>query len=179
MKFLLLLIYLTIPLTNFGIGLDDYRERPFGHILFIRHGLAPGFGDPDHFQLRQCDTQRNLDEQGRNQSRNLGKLLKDSGIPFDQVYSSQWCRCLETAELLNLGPVIEEPGLNSFFQGIVNQEETLTRLREKMKEIQTAGERVIMVTHYITISAITGKAVSSSGGVIYDIDKGKSEEIDF
>ena len=77
----------------------------------------------------------------------FGKLLKNSGIPFYQVYSSQWCRCLKTAELLNLGPVIEEPGLNSFFQGIVNQEETLTRLREKMKEIQTAGERVIMVTH--------------------------------
>ena len=48
-----------------------------------------------------------------------------------------------------------------------------------MKEIQTSGERVIMVTHYVTISAITGKAVSSSGGVVYDIDSGKLEEIDF
>ena len=179
MKSLFFLICLTIPFTTFGIGLDDFRERPFGHILFIRHSLAPGSGDPDHFQLRRCDTQRNLDEQGRNQARNLGKLLKNSGIPFDQLYSSQWCRCLETAELLNLGPVIEEPGLNSFFQGIVNQEETLTRLREKMKEIQTEGERVIMVTHYVTISAITGKAVSSGGGVVYDIDSGKSVEIDF
>ena len=179
MKFFLFLICFGVPFITLGIGLDDYQERPFGHILFIRHALAPGFGDPVHIQLRRCDTQRNLDEQGRNQARNLGKLLKNSGIPFDQVYSSQWCRCLETAELLNLGPVIEEPGLNSFFQGIVNQEKTLTRLREKMKEIQAAGERVIMVTHYITISAITGKAVSSGGGVVYDIDTGKSEEIDF
>ena len=179
MKSFLFLICLTIPFTTFSIGLDDYRVRPFGHILFIRHALAPGFGDPDHFQLCQCDTQRNLDEQGRNQARNLGKLLINSGIPFDQIYSSQWCRFLETAELLNLGPVIEEPGLNSFFQGIVNQEETLSRLRGKMKEIQTAGERVIMVTHYVTISAITGKTVSSGGGVVYDIDSGKSVEIDF
>ena len=85
---------------------------------------------------------------------------------------------METAELLNLGPVIEEPGLNSFFQGIVNQEETLLRLREKMKIIQTAGELVIMVTHYVTISAITGKAVSSGGGVVYDIDSSKAVEID-
>ncbi len=179
MKFLIFLICLSIPFTIFGIGLDDYQERSFGDILFIRHALAPGFGDPDHFQLRRCDTQRNLDEKGRNQARNLGKLLKKSGIPFDQVYSSQWCRCLETAELLNLGPVIEEPGLNSFFQGIVNQEETLTRLREKMKEIQNAGDHVIMVTHYVTIIAITGIAVSSGGGVVYDIDLGKSVEIDF
>ena len=179
MKSLIFLICLTFPFTTSGIGLDDFRERPFGNILFIRHALAPGFGDPGHFQLRRCDTQRNLDEQGRNQAINLGKLLKNSGISFDQVYSSQWCRCLETAELFNLGPVIEEPGLNSFFQGIVNQEETLTRLRGKMKEIQTAGELVIMVTHYVTISAITGKAVSSGGGVVYDIDSGKSVEIDF
>ena len=179
MKSIIFLICLTIPLTTSGIGLDDFRKRPLGHILFIRHALAPGFGDPDHFQLHRCVTQRNLDEQGRNQARNLGKLLKNSGIPFDQVYSSQWCRCLETAELLKLGPVIEEPGLNSFFQGIVNKEETLTRLREKMKEIQIAGERVIMVTHYVTISAITGKAVSSGGGLVYDIDSGKSVEIDF
>ena len=126
MKSVLFLICFGIPFITFGSGLDDYRVRSFGHILFIRHALAPGFGDPDHFQLRRCDTQRNLDEQGRNQARNLGKLLKNSGIPFDKIYSSQWCRCLETAELLNLGPVIEEPGLNSFFQGIVNQEETLT-----------------------------------------------------
>ena len=80
--------------------------------------------------------------------------------------------------MLNLGPVIEEPGLNSFYQGIVNQEETIKRLGEKMKEIQNAGERVIMVTHYVTISAITGKAVSSGGGVVYDIDSGKAVEID-
>ena len=179
MKSFFFLICFGIPFITFGIGLDDFRERPFGHILFIRHAFASGFGDPDHFQLRRCDTQRNLDEQGRNQAKNLGKLLKNSGIPFDHVYSSQWCRCLETAELLNLGPVIEEPGLNSFFQGIVSQEETLSRLQEKMKEIQTAGERVIMVTHYVTINAITGKAVSSGGGVIYDIDSGKSEEISF
>ena len=179
MKSFIFLICSGVPLMTFGIGLDDYRERPFGHILFIRHALAPGFGDPDHFQLRRCDTQRNLDEQGRNQASNLGKLLKDSGIPFDQIYSSQWCRCLETAELLNLGPVIEEPGLNSFFQGIVSQEETLTRLRGKMKEIQTSGERVIMVTHYVTISAITGKTVSSGDGVVYDIDSEKSVQIDF
>ena len=81
--------------------------------------------------------------------------------------------------MLNLGPVIEEPGLNSFFQGIVNQEDTLTRLQVKMKEIQTAGERVIMVTHYVTISAITGKAVSSGGGVGSDIASGNSVEIVF
>ena len=168
MKSLIFLICLTIPFTTFGIGLDDYRERPFGHILFIRHALAPGFGDPDHFQLRRCDTQRNLDEQGRNQARNLGKLLKNSGIPFDQIYSSQWCRCLETARLVNMGEVQELSSLNSFFQGIVPREATLASLRKFLQGLPANGDPVLLVTHQVTISAITGMSVSSGAAVAYD-----------
>ena len=37
-------------------------------ILFLRHALAPGFGDPDNFDLKDCDTQRNLDAKGRSQA---------------------------------------------------------------------------------------------------------------
>ena len=34
-------------------------------VLFIRHALAPGIGDPKNFLLSDCDTQRNLNEEGR------------------------------------------------------------------------------------------------------------------
>ena len=34
-------------------------------VVFIRHALAPGVGDPDHFTLENCNTQRNLDSVGR------------------------------------------------------------------------------------------------------------------
>ncbi|MEM6421797.1 MAG: histidine phosphatase family protein, partial [Pseudomonadota bacterium] len=82
----------------------------------MRHALAPGTGDPAAFELRDCATQRNLDARGRAQAVATGQMIRDAGIRIDAVLSSQWCRCLDTARLLDLGPVIEEPALNSFFR---------------------------------------------------------------
>lgn len=87
-----------------------------GHFAIMRHALAPGTGDPRNFDLTDCSTQRNLSEAGREQAKAVGELLRKSGIEKAGVYSSQWCRCLDTATLLGLGPVTELPALNSFFQ---------------------------------------------------------------
>ena len=73
------------------------------HVLMLRHANAPGTGDPAQFQLRDCATQRNLDDSGRAQARAIGAWLRSKGIAKAQVYSSQWCRCLETAALLGIG----------------------------------------------------------------------------
>ena len=86
-----------------------------GYILMIRHALAPGTGDPVNFKIGDCSTQRNLDDRGRAQARSIGERLRSSGIAKARVYSSQWCRCLETAELINLGSATPLPALNSFF----------------------------------------------------------------
>jgi broad specificity phosphatase PhoE len=70
-----------------------------GEVLLIRHAAAPGTGDPAGFRLGDCATQRNLSDTGREQARAIGDWLRDRGIERARVYSSQWCRCLETAEL--------------------------------------------------------------------------------
>ena len=75
----------------------------------IRHAYAPGTGDPADFTIGDCTTQRNLDDQGREQARNIGAWLRERGINSARVYSSQWCRCLETAERMDLGTVVELP----------------------------------------------------------------------
>ena len=67
-------------------------------IIMIRHALAPGRGDPKGFKIDDCTTQRNLDEIGINQSKNIGKLFIEKKIKIDQVLSSQWCRCKDTAK---------------------------------------------------------------------------------
>ena len=58
--------------TTHALSLQEYTEKPFGRVLMLRHALAPGFGDPSNFQLRDCSTQRILDEVGREQSRQIG-----------------------------------------------------------------------------------------------------------
>src|SRR5437868_6308691 len=84
-------------------------------VLLIRHAEAPGVGDPPGFRLGDCATQRNLSEKGRAQAGSIGDALRRRGVPVAKVLTSQWCRCRDTARLLDVGPVEDAPALNSFF----------------------------------------------------------------
>jgi phosphohistidine phosphatase SixA len=142
------------------------RLKAGGHILMIRHALAPGNGDPPNFKIGDCATQRNLDDTGRNQARSIGVWLRNNGISSARVYSSQWCRCLETARLLNLGPVQELSALNSFYERTQDREPNLRALNDFISQQPVKGELIIMVTHFVTIAEIAGTGVSSGGGAL-------------
>lgn len=141
-----------------------------GYVLMVRHARAPGTGDPDHFRLGDCATQRNLDDEGRAQARRLGARLRAAGIVSAGVYSSQWCRCLETAALLDLGPVEELPALNSFHQRPADRQPKLEALREFLAGLPADGPLVVLVTHQVTIAAITGRGVVSGEAVVLAAD---------
>lgn len=136
-----------------------------GHVLMIRHAYAPGTGDPGNFRIGDCTTQRNLNDQGRAQARNIGQWLRMRGIESARVFSSQWCRCVETAELIGLGPVAELPALNSFFERPQDREPNLSALRAFLFKQPENGALIVLVTHFVTISAIAGEGVSSGEGV--------------
>jgi len=94
------------------VAADDSKEAwaalvTGGHVALIRHGNAPpGYGgDPPGFKIDDCKTQRNLDELGREQARALGETFRKHGVRVDRILSSPWCRCLETARLMAVGPV--------------------------------------------------------------------------
>lgn len=137
-----------------------------GHVLMIRHAYAPGTGDPEQFRIGECATQRNLNDQGRAQAREIGRWLRSQGVRSARVFSSQWCRCLETAKLIGLGPVLELPSLNSFFDRPQDAKPNLSALREFLLRQPEDGELILMVTHFVTISGITGLGVSSGEGVV-------------
>jgi len=133
-------------------------------LAFIRHSYAPGTSDPPGFVLRDCSTQRNLSEDGRIQSRKIGDFFRAQGIKDALVYSSQWCRCLETANLLGLGPVEELPALNSFFEELARGPEQTAEIRAFISKI-VQQVPVLMVTHQVNITALTG-VFPSSGEII-------------
>lgn len=142
-----------------------------GHVLMIRHAYAPGTGDPDHFRIGDCATQRNLNDRGRAQAKEIGQWLRRRGIDTARIYSSQWCRCLETAKLLDLGPVTELPALNSFFERSQDREPNLSALRAFFAQQPVDGKLILLVTHFVTISGITGQGVSSGQGVVLKLQK--------
>jgi broad specificity phosphatase PhoE len=142
------------------------RLRDVGQVLLIRHAEAPGTGDPEAFRVGDCSTQRNLSEAGRDQARAIGAWLRDRGVARARVFSSQWCRCLETAELLGMGPVEELPALNSFYQRPADREPNLEALDVFLAAQPPDGELLVLVTHQVTISAVSGEFVRSGRGVI-------------
>ncbi len=147
-----------------------------GHILMIRHAMAPGSGDPKNFQIGDCSTQRNLDDRGRSQARAIGEWLRSNGIEKARMFSSQWCRCQETAKLINLGPVVQLPALNSFYERPQDREPNLKALRIFLSKQTSQDKLLILVTHFVTISEITGEAVSSGEGVVLRVkEKGAFE----
>jgi phosphohistidine phosphatase SixA len=145
------------------------RLKVGGHILMVRHALAPGTGDPPNFKITDCTTQRNLDETGRAQARDIGDWLRSNGVSAARVYSSQWCRCLKTGKLMDLGPVGELPALNSFYQRIQDREPNLKALNDFISRQPTDGDLIVLVTHFVTIGAITGESVSSGEGVVLEL----------
>lgn len=147
-----------------------------GHVLMIRHALAPGFGDPSDIKIGDCRTQRNLNHVGREQASNIGKWLSKQNIMPSVIYTSQWCRCKETAKLLNLGIVEELPALNSFYQMPENRESSLKDLRAFLSKQNTSDKLIIMVTHSVTISAISGQSVASGDGVLLKLNGNKPYE---
>ena len=141
-----------------------------GRVLMLRHANAPGFGDPPGFRLRDCATQRNLDAAGREQAARLGARLARAGVARAEVYSSQWCRCLETARLLELGPVKELTALNSVFNRPQDRESRLAALRAFLAGLPADGPPVVLVTHQVTITAFTGRGIGSGAGAVFALD---------
>ena len=144
------------------------------NVIFLRHSLAPGMGDPKNFKLEDCSTQRNLDRLGRKQAEELGNLFRHNELTFDEILSSEWCRCKETAALMQLGRWKTFLGLNSFFEGYVDKKKTLSVLNQKLAVINS-DKLVLLITHQVVISAITGKFVGSGKMVFYNSETGISE----
>ena len=103
MKFLKITLILLISI-NTSVKADSKKNiienlKKGGNLIFIRHAYAPGGGDPENFNIYDCSTQRNLSESGKIQSKKIGKFFVENEIKIKNVYSSEWCRCKETASI--------------------------------------------------------------------------------
>ncbi len=129
-----------------------------GAFAIMRHALAPGTGDPVEFDVTDCSTQRNLDAAGRVQADRIGAAFRARGHRFDVVLTSQWCRCRDTAERLNLAPVQDSPAFNSFFRDMPMR---ATRTAQALALLADRDDRPFIVTHFVNISALTGHGTAS------------------
>jgi phosphohistidine phosphatase SixA len=153
-------------------GLKEDLETG-SYVLMMRHADAPGYSDPNGYNLTDCSTQRNLGEAGKTQAKMIGQWLKTQGIESAQVFSSPWCRCKDTATLLNKGAVTVEPGLGSFFENRGSRQEQTRLTQIKIAQLLKTSPRkpVIMVTHQVNIQAFAGQSVSSGGMIFVEVNQ--------
>ena len=170
MKFIkfLFIIFITLPST---IKADSNKDliielKEGGKVIFIRHAYAPGSGDPANFDIKDCDTQRNLDYKGKLQAKNIGNFFKKNKIAIHRVISSEWCRCKETA-FLSFKTFETKNFLNSFFSSKFskNRNKQMKELKKYIEE-WPSNENLVLVTHYVVILEALGYAPSSGEIVI-------------
>ncbi len=150
----------TLP-SAFGLRAQSSPDvaallRAGGCVLMLRHAqTVAGIGDPPNFQLDQCSTQRNLSDEGRDQSKRIGQWFAARKLPVGSVQSSAWCRCKDTATLA-FGRFDLLPALNSTFDSRSSQTAQTDVLRERLKGLR-AGQFEVWVTHQVNITSMTGE----------------------
>ena len=166
--FIIIFISLTIPIkADLNKNLFNQIEEG-GKLIFIRHAYAPGSGDPINFNLNDCSTQRNLNNEGREQSKYIGEFFKNNNVKIDKVLSSEWCRCKETAKIA-FKNFSTNSFLNSFYSSEYskNKDKQIKMLNNYVKEFKS-NKNLILVTHYVLISEVLNYAPSSGEIVISD-----------
>jgi broad specificity phosphatase PhoE len=171
-KYIKFIIIILISLTSSikaEIDKDILASLKEGNkLIFIRHAYAPGGGDPDNFDINDCNTQRNLSESGRQQAKNISNFFIENQINFKKVYSSEWCRCKETAKIA-FGDFETKNFLNSFFSQkfAKNRKKQMNDLNNFVDNYKDDGN-LVFVTHYVVISEALNYAPSSGEIVVAD-----------
>jgi len=152
--------------------LRQWQAQRHSGVVLVRHASTePGLGDPPGFDLSQCRTQRNLSEAGRAQARAIGAWFVRHGLPVQSVLSSQWCRCLDTARLMDVGPVAVEPSLASFFNEMHTAKSANQALQAMVAQrLKTKGQQaLVLVTHHVNIYEFMGQNMGSGDMVLAQV----------
>ena len=167
-KYLIFLFFLFFCNSTFANTKIINALEEGGKLIFIRHAYAPGGGDPDNFDIKDCSTQRNLDTTGIEQAKRIGQFFRDNKISIDEVLSSEWCRCKDTAK--NAFENYKTfNALNSFFSSkfAKNRDKQMKDLKYFVKN-RNSKKNIVFITHYVVISEALNTTVISGAIIVAD-----------
>lgn len=138
-------------------------------VVLFRHALAPGGGDPPGFRLDDCASQRNLSAEGRAQAERIGAWFRARAVPVGPVWHSRWCRTRDTAQLAFGELARPEPVFDSFFAANEREAPQTAAARARLQGWQGPG-LLVVVTHQVNITALTGVWPASGEGIVLGPD---------
>ena len=160
---LLLAVLAAAPVQAEDFDLAKLKDG--GYVVLLRHVKAGGV-DADDFDLQDCKTQREVGASGRKQAAELAARFKAAGITQAKVLSSQFCRALQTAELLGLGPVTAEPALNYFHWKLGGEAEMNERVWRLFADMKVPDGPLVLVSHSHAFIALGQEKPESGGGLV-------------
>jgi phosphohistidine phosphatase SixA len=171
--FLIVLLTACAAWASPAAAVDDVwalLKKP-GHIVLLRHSNAPGsVPESNDMNFKDCTIQRNLDQEGRAQAARIGNEFRKHKIGKVRLVSSQYCRALDTAKLMKLGPVASLPVLNQvFLANISEMREAGIKARAYMKKIPKT-QLTVLVTHVTNIQSIAGVKLDSGEMAVVHLD---------
>jgi len=173
----LLIFFPTAQAADSGDAALWQRLRAGGVVVLMRHAATtPGIGDLPGFELGKCATQRNLSAAGRDDARAIGAAFRHYNVVPGAVWSSRWCRCLETARLA-FDQVQPEPALDSMFQ--LDEAAAAARLRDLLARLDQRHETstLVLVTHDVNIRALTGEYLEQGEMLLTVLRDGRLQAI--
>jgi len=147
-----------------GQALVDALRRG-GYVIYFRHAATDqSQADTDTPDLQNCQKQRNLNDQGREEARQIGAAFQALGIPVGQVLSSGYCRTRETAELA-FGRAEITPDLTGFPTAL--REQRIAALRQLLSSPPQAGTNTVLVAHGFNISNTANLSLAEGEAAIF------------
>lgn len=147
--------------------------RRGGYVIYFRHArtdysLPESREGPEWW--RSCDptVARNLSDEGRAQARAVGEAFRALQIPVGRVLSSEFCRCLETANLA-FGQAEATADLSSFATtDDAGRDQRVTALRRLLSTPPPPGTNTVLVGHLFNIQAAAGISLPEGGAAIFE-----------
>ena len=168
MKIIIIIISLLLFVKSYAdeTFIDVLKEN--GKLIFIRHAYAPGNGDPGNFLLSDCTTQRNLNDEGIQESINIGIFFKKNNVEIDKVLSSEWCRCKDTANYA-FKKFESQSFLNSFYNKKFKHTKS-KQIKDLKKYIKNwkSEKNLVFVTHYVVILEVLNLSAMPAEIIISD-----------
>ena len=145
-----------------------------GNVVYFRHAdTGPASPEPPTVDLTRCETQRNLNDNGRAQAQEIGRQFRRLRIPVGSVLSSQFCRCKDTAQLA-FGRFEVVPTLTGVARGpefAQARRSASDGLRALLSTAPPAGENTVLISHGFNLIDLEGLYLSVQGeAAIYQPD---------
>lgn len=174
----ILVTTLGLGATTVGIAGPDRKAlldnlRHGGYVIYFRHAQTD-WSHPDRLMTESdvvsCDRKRmrQLSEKGRAKARALGEAIRRLNIPVHEVYASPYCRTVETARLLDLGPVlVTRDVLNVRAAAYAGGRDALAAAaRRRLSTPPPQGANTVVVAHGNVLMLLAGHRPPEAGAAI-------------